>query len=50
MILRELRKKEKKALKANCDEQMRENVETGRYKRPVEYNMESVATSRPREI
>ena len=43
----ELRKKEKKALKANCDAQMREKVDTGRYFSPVEYKKQFATTSRP---
>lgn len=45
----ELRQTEKKALKANCDAQMSEKVETGRYKSPIEYNKLSAASNTPRE-
>lgn len=46
----ELRKKEKSALKANWDAQMSEYVETGRYNNPIEYNIQSVAKIKPKEI
>ncbi|KAM1688960.1 hypothetical protein ACFX2K_036768 [Malus domestica] len=45
----ELRQNEKKALKANCDAQMSEKVETGRYKSPIGHNKLSAASNTPRE-